>query len=155
MVVLWGKAISYEQGTPVTHGFRASGLKDFFCFFFVTLVTGPGRSLSLKLSDTRVYEPQIRGVRRFRGVRSFAVVELSAPAPPRRYPHSCSWSQEHIDNIQTYVATIMHIIYISTSAPHSSPNPPPASGCTDPTVKNLAVGFSGLRFRVLGVGIRD
>ena len=30
------------------------------CFFFVTLVTGPRRSLSLKLSDTRVYEPQIR-----------------------------------------------------------------------------------------------
>jgi len=29
-------------------------------FVFVTLVTGPRRSLSLKLSDTRVYEPQIR-----------------------------------------------------------------------------------------------
>ena len=29
-------------------------------FFFVTLVTGPRMSLSLKLSDTRVYEPQIR-----------------------------------------------------------------------------------------------
>ena len=29
------------------------------CFFF-TLVTGPRRSLSLKLSDTSVYEPQIR-----------------------------------------------------------------------------------------------
>jgi hypothetical protein len=26
-------------------------------FFFCTLVTGPRRSLSLKLSDTRVYEP--------------------------------------------------------------------------------------------------
>ena len=32
----------------------------FFFFFFFTLVTGPKRSLSLKLSDTRVYEPQIR-----------------------------------------------------------------------------------------------
>jgi len=32
---------------------------DCFCFFF-NLVTGPRRSLSLKLSDTRVYEPQIR-----------------------------------------------------------------------------------------------
>jgi len=30
------------------------------CFVFFTLVTGPRRSLSLKLSDTRVYEPQIR-----------------------------------------------------------------------------------------------
>ena len=29
-------------------------------FFFFTLGTGPRRSLSLKLSDTRVYEPQIR-----------------------------------------------------------------------------------------------
>jgi len=29
-------------------------------FFFFTLVTGPRRSLSLKLSDTRVYKPQIR-----------------------------------------------------------------------------------------------
>jgi len=29
-------------------------------FFFFTLVTGPRRSLSFKLSDARVYEPQIR-----------------------------------------------------------------------------------------------
>ena len=29
-------------------------------FFFFTLVTGPRRSLSLTLSGTRVYEPQIR-----------------------------------------------------------------------------------------------
>ena len=29
-------------------------------FFFFTLVTGPRRSLRLKLSDTKVYEPQIR-----------------------------------------------------------------------------------------------
>ena len=29
-------------------------------FFFLTLVTDPRRSLSLKLSDTRVYEPQTR-----------------------------------------------------------------------------------------------
>jgi len=31
-----------------------------FFFFFFTLVTGPRRSLSLKLSDARVCEPQIR-----------------------------------------------------------------------------------------------
>ena len=30
------------------------------CLFFVNLVTGPRRSLGLKLSDTRVYEPQAR-----------------------------------------------------------------------------------------------
>ena len=29
-------------------------------FFFFTLVTGPRRSLSLKLGDTRVYEPHIQ-----------------------------------------------------------------------------------------------
>jgi len=33
-------------------------------FFFFTLVTGPRRSLSLNLSDTRVNEPQIRARRR-------------------------------------------------------------------------------------------
>ena len=33
---------------------------QFLLFFFFTLVTGPRRSLSLKLSDTRVCEPQIR-----------------------------------------------------------------------------------------------
>ena len=41
---------------------RLAGSGDggsFFAFFF-TLVTGPRRSLSLKLSDKRVYEPQIR-----------------------------------------------------------------------------------------------
>ena len=32
-------------------------LQGHFFFFFFTLVTGPRRSLSLKLSDTRVYEP--------------------------------------------------------------------------------------------------
>ena len=33
---------------------------DSLVFFFFTLVTGPRRFLSLKLSDTSVYEPQIR-----------------------------------------------------------------------------------------------
>ena len=31
-----------------------------FTYFFFTLVTGPRSSLSLKRSDSRVYEPQIR-----------------------------------------------------------------------------------------------
>jgi len=34
-----------------------------FLLFFFTLVKGPRRSLSLKLSDTRFYEPQIITVR--------------------------------------------------------------------------------------------
>ena len=39
-----------------------------FFFFFFTLVTGPRRSFSLKLSDKRVYEPQIRARLCRRGV---------------------------------------------------------------------------------------
>jgi len=38
---------------------RAAGILG--SFFFFTRVTGPRKSLSLKLSDTRVYEPQILG----------------------------------------------------------------------------------------------
>jgi len=57
----------YERGTPAAsvggHGWINSRLSlhnphtlpIFFCFF--TLVTGPRRSLSLKLSDTKVYAP--------------------------------------------------------------------------------------------------
>jgi len=46
----------------VSHRETPPSLQDLeaFFFFFFTLVTGPGRSLSLKLSDTRVYEPHIR-----------------------------------------------------------------------------------------------
>jgi len=40
----------------------------------LTLVTGPGMSWSLKLSDTRVYEPHIRLVA---GMREFDVEEES------------------------------------------------------------------------------
>ena len=46
--------------------------ETFFLFFF-TLVSGRRRSLSLKLSDTGVYEPQLRETRRERA------------ASPRRY----------------------------------------------------------------------
>ena len=42
-----------ERGRSDTVGCQRTGI-------LFTLVTGPGRSLSLKLSDTRVYEPQIR-----------------------------------------------------------------------------------------------
>jgi len=38
-------------------------LSRYFFFFFFTLVTGSRRSLSLTLSDTRVYEPQLRARR--------------------------------------------------------------------------------------------
>ena len=39
---------------------QTGGMLVLFFFFFITLVTGPRRSLSLKLSDTRDYEPEIR-----------------------------------------------------------------------------------------------
>jgi len=44
--------------TPHSHATYLSSCSC--CFFFFTLVTGPRRSLSLKLNDTKVYEPQIR-----------------------------------------------------------------------------------------------
>ena len=47
-----------EQGDPVLRLEREGPPANFF--FFFTLVTGPRRSLSLKLSDAIVYEPQIR-----------------------------------------------------------------------------------------------
>ena len=56
----------FEPGVSLGSGVcvRARGAKRRECrgnfFFFFTLVTGPRRSLSLKLSDIRVYEPQIR-----------------------------------------------------------------------------------------------
>ena len=65
--------------------------RDLLLFFF-TLVTGPRRSLSLKLSDTRVYEPQLRArlgttahfcrvvVRKLRGVPNWCWVMMIGDA---------------------------------------------------------------------------
>jgi len=62
---------------------KRSTLVTFF-FFFFTLVTGPRRSLSLKLSDTRVYEPQIRA--RLGNTTHFCeVVVLKLRAVPNWY----------------------------------------------------------------------
>ena len=61
----------------------ASGTQVPF-FFFFTLVTGPRRSVSLKLSDTEVYEPQIQ-VRQLAGSK-FALVE-GFPGEHRRHRH--------------------------------------------------------------------
>ena len=52
-----GRAAFHAQHRDVD---RAIDVINEVIFFFFTLVTGPRRSLSLKLSDTRVYEPQIR-----------------------------------------------------------------------------------------------
>jgi len=45
----------------LTHQFSTPSRRPYALnfFFFFTLVTGPRRSLSLKLGDKRVYEPQI------------------------------------------------------------------------------------------------
>jgi len=48
VILLWWEQRRWKRG---------KGRED---FFFFTLVTGPRRSLSLKLSDARVYEPQVR-----------------------------------------------------------------------------------------------
>ena len=39
---------------------QVSNTHGIFFFFFFTRVTGPRRSLSLKMSEIRVYEPPIR-----------------------------------------------------------------------------------------------
>jgi len=49
-----------KEGEMGAQSSLASHLDRFFFFFFFTLVTGPRRSLSLKLSDARVYAPQTR-----------------------------------------------------------------------------------------------
>jgi len=61
-------------------------------FFFFTLVTGPRRSLSLNLSDTRVYEPQLRA--RLSTTAHFgAVVALKLRAVPVYAAGPCHLSQ--------------------------------------------------------------
>jgi len=62
----------------------SSNAVSFFFFFFFTLGTGPRRSLSLKLSDTRVYEPQIR---------ARLVTTATLPRRRKRYAQSV-WSRQ-------------------------------------------------------------
>ena len=95
MVVLGGVAVSYERGTPLSR-LDMKVFKRWVCvsvyvpsssatvlFFFFSLVTGPRRSLRLKMSDTRVYEPQIRA--RLGTTAHFCeVVPQSRPQHPAR-----------------------------------------------------------------------
>ena len=53
----------------------------FLLLFFFTLVTGPRRSLRLKLSDTRDYEPQIRARLGTTGVVVAGADRPNAPVP--------------------------------------------------------------------------
>jgi len=77
MVVLGG-------GAPPSSSAGALPYPTFF--FFFTLVAGPRRSLSLKLSDTRVYEPQIRArlvtIAHYPTWRLQARRRLPYPTPP-------------------------------------------------------------------------
>jgi len=70
---LFGMRVALKRADA---GERAA-VRCFFFFFFFTLVTGPRWSLSLELSDTRVYDPQI-----FEAVRCL-------PRPPPRPSHPC------------------------------------------------------------------
>jgi len=60
--VVWSSSWFWVCGTDLlTEGQkREPTLTGASLFFFFTLATGPRRSLGLKLTDTRVYEPQIR-----------------------------------------------------------------------------------------------
>ena len=55
-----GTSLTKTANSEVGISMSASRMGRMLPFFFFTLGTGPRRSLSLKLSDTRVYEPQIR-----------------------------------------------------------------------------------------------
>ena len=53
--------VENDQASPFRIiDFGSAVFKGMLLYFFFTHVTGPRRSLSLKLSDTRVYEPQMR-----------------------------------------------------------------------------------------------
>jgi hypothetical protein len=49
--------LGVEEVLQRREGLAPEAVLAFFFFFFFTLVTGPRRSLSLKLSETRVFEP--------------------------------------------------------------------------------------------------
>jgi hypothetical protein len=55
-----GAAVNMQRRNMDTPLLIAAHRSKVFLLFFFTLVTVPRGSLSLKLSDTRVYEPQIR-----------------------------------------------------------------------------------------------
>ena len=73
-MICWTGLEPWEFEFPFRKGSLTAmvGWLFFFCF---TLVTGPKRSLSRKLSDARVYEPQIRA--RLGRVQRVARVERS------------------------------------------------------------------------------
>ena len=93
--------------------------------FFITLVTGPRRSWSLKLSDTKVYEPQIRA--RLGTTAHFCrVVVLKLSAPCRQAPSLPPVSAELFVRDYAYIGQLAHLglwsaRILRSSLHHSSP----------------------------------
>ena len=71
--------------------------------FFFTLVTGPRRSLSLQLSETRVYEPQIRA--RLGTTTHFCEVQDAAEAharpPSPQHLHHQLWGLGYLAEMRS------------------------------------------------------
>ena len=83
---LYHKSRAPTQTKSLKTAIRSCSVRSFFFFFFFffTLVTGPRRSLGLKSSDTRVYEPQIRGCAQHRWMdpaHSNIIVSHRQPVP--------------------------------------------------------------------------
>jgi len=80
--VWWGRdwVLEKQRSAAFAMGHHPRlGARSQVFFFFLTLVAGRRRSLSLKLSDTRVYEPQIRARLAGAGTRRGAVAHDLRP----------------------------------------------------------------------------
>jgi len=88
-------------------------------FFFFTLVTGPSRSLSLKLSDTRVYGPQTRG--RLSEVDPLRLSAARPSWPPWRQPRG-KWMVSLVNSHTNATSKRWHLWEIDLRcAPTSTP----------------------------------
>ena len=91
------------------NGVEEMGSEGYLCTFFFfsfTLATGPRRSLSFKLSDTRVYEPHIRarlGTNLTHPLTNPQVphgVPFTAAAPERKLPHEGFGSYAYVPEVR-------------------------------------------------------
>ena len=102
--------------------------------FFFTFVTGPRRSLSLKLGDTEVYDPQPQTVNQVRGGGGTRGPLLAKPPPYPMHPTP-------------------HTPRPTPCAPHPAPytlNPTPFTLCNPYTVRQKVRGGGGRRGREQG-----
>jgi len=98
--------------------------RSFFCF---TLVTGPRWSLSLKLSDIRVYEPQIRA--RLGTTAHFCEVVVLKLRGLGFGTHHCPGPEREffIDNLLVRIHFILEMIWWTGLAPWEFELPFPGS----------------------------